>query len=97
MNTDYDDLIISLKDKIFKLIVLVNEEKTKNNVLLKNKEELELQLNDKKILIQQVEQKYENLKLGKIIDISGSEIHDAQIKINRIVREVDNCIALLNK
>lgn len=97
MNTDYDDLIISLKDKIFKLIVLVNEEKTKNNVLLKNKEELELQLNEKKLLIQQVEQKYENLKLGKIIDISGSEIHDAQIKINRIVREVDNCIALLNK
>jgi hypothetical protein len=97
MNTDYDDLIISLKDKIFKLIVMVNEEKTKNNVLLKNKEELELQLNEKKLLIQQVEQKYENLKLGKIIDISGSEIHDAQIKINRIVREVDNCIALLNK
>lgn len=97
MNTDYDDLIISLKDKIFKLIVLVNEEKLKNNVLLKNKEELELQLNEKKLLIQQVEQKYENLKLGKIIDISGSEIHDAQIKINRIVREVDNCIALLNK
>ncbi|MBI5541793.1 MAG: hypothetical protein HY951_17160 [Bacteroidia bacterium] len=76
---------------------MVNEEKTKNNVLLKNKEELELQLNEKKLLIQQVEQKYENLKLGKIIDISGSEIHDAQIKINRIVREVDNCIALLNK
>lgn len=97
MNTDYDDLIISLKDKIFKLIVLVNEEKTKNNVLLKNKEELELQLKEKKLLIQQVEQKYENLKLGKMIDISGSEIHDAQIKINRIVREVDNCIALLNK
>ena len=97
MNTDYDDLIISLKDKIFKLIVLVNEEKTKNNVLLKNKEELELQLNNKNLLIQQVEQKYENLKLGKMIDISGSEIHDAQIKINRIVREVDNCIALLNK
>jgi phosphopentomutase len=90
-------MIISLKDKIFKLIVLVNEEKTKNNVLLKNKEELELQLKEKKLLIQQVEQKYENLKLGKIIDISGSEIHDAQIKINRIVREVDNCIALLNK
>lgn len=97
MNTDYDDLIISLKDKIFKLIVMVNEEKTKNNVLLKNKEELELQLNEKSLLIQQVEQKYENLKLGRIIDISGSEIHDAQIKINRIVREVDNCIALLNK
>ncbi|PIP54494.1 MAG: hypothetical protein COX07_05040 [Bacteroidetes bacterium CG23_combo_of_CG06-09_8_20_14_all_32_9] len=96
MNTDYDNLIISLKDKIFKLIVLVNEVKNKNDVLLKNKGELESQLNEKKLLIQEVEQKYKNLKLGKIIDISGTDIRDARIKINKIVRDVDNCIALLN-
>ena len=96
MNTDYDNLIISLKDKIFKLIVLVNEVKNKNDVLLKNKGELESQLNEKKLLIQEVEQKYKNLKLGKIIDISGTDICDARIKINKIVRDVDNCIALLN-
>jgi len=96
MNIDYDNLIISLKDKIFKLIVLVNEVKNKNDVLLKNKGELESQLNEKKLLIQEVEQKYKNLRLGKIIDISGTDIRDARIKINKIVRDVDNCIALLN-
>lgn len=97
MNTEYDDLIISLKDKIFKLIVKVNDLKSQNNVLLKNKAELELQLNEKNKLISEVERKYENLKIGKLIDISGKEVSDARLKINRIVREVDNCIALLNK
>ncbi|OFX27957.1 MAG: hypothetical protein COS14_02240 [Bacteroidetes bacterium CG02_land_8_20_14_3_00_31_25] len=96
MNTEYDDLIISLKDKIFKLIVLVNELKNKNNVLLKNKAELEFQLNEKNKIISEVERKYKNLKIGKLIDISGKEVNDARLKINRIVREVDNCIALLN-
>jgi len=96
MNTEYDDLIISLKDKIFKLIVLVNELKNKNNVLLKNKAELEFQLNEKNKIISEVERKYKNLKIGKLIDILGKEVNDARLKINRIVREVDNCIALLN-
>jgi len=96
MNTEYDDLIISLKDKIFKLIVLVNELKNKNSVLLKNKAELEFQLNEKNKIISEVERKYKNLKIGKLIDISGKEVNDARLKINRIVREVDNCIALLN-
>jgi len=96
MNTEYDDLIISLKDKIFKLIVLVNELKNKNNALLKNKAELEFQLNEKNKIISEVERKYKNLKIGKLIDISGKEVNDARLKINRIVREVDNCIALLN-
>ena len=30
------------------------------------------------------------------IDAAGSN-HDAKIKVNRIVREIDKCIALLNK
>jgi len=51
MNTEYDDLIISLKDKIFKLIVLVNELKNKNSFLLKNKAELKFQINEKNKII----------------------------------------------
>lgn len=97
MDTENDDLIISLKDKIFKLIVMVNELKNKNNVLLKNKEEVELNLEEKIKNLSEIERKYENLKIGKLIDISGNEVNDARLKINRIVREVDNCIALLNK
>ncbi len=97
MNTENDNLIISLKDKLFKLIVMVNDLKNKNNVLLKNKAELEFQLSEKIKTISEIKRKYENLKIGKLIDISGNEVNGARLKINRIVREVDNCIALLNK
>jgi hypothetical protein len=97
MNSENDDLVNALKDKIFRLILLYEEEKRKNEVLSKDKEYLEVQLNEKITMAGELNQKYENLKIGKMIEITGSDIHDARIKINRIVREVDQCIALLNK
>lgn len=97
MEFEYDDLVNSLKDKIFKLIMMVENEKKKNEVLLKDKVYLEDQLKDVKIQLADIKTKYDNLKLGKMIEISGTDVYDARIKINRIVREVDQCIALLNK
>jgi len=97
MNSEYDDLVNSLKDKIFRLILLYEEEKRKNEVLLKDKDYFEVQMKEKMNQLEQMNQKYENLKLGKMMEITGSDVHDARIKINRIVREVDQCIALLNK
>lgn len=97
MNLEHDDLINSLKDKIFRLILLYEEEKKKNEVLSKDKDYLEVQVVETKKVMEELNLKYENLKLGKLMELTGTDIHDARIKINRIVREVDHCIALLNK
>jgi hypothetical protein len=37
------------------------------------------------------------LKLAKAIALTDDTSHDAKIKVNRIVREIDKCIALLNR
>ena len=42
-------------------------------------------------------QKYENLKLAKMLAASEEENKDAKSRIQKIVREIDKCIALLNK
>ena len=41
--------------------------------------------------------KYNKLKLAKRLLASSGDSHDAKIKINRIVREIDKCVALLNR
>jgi len=97
MNTEQDELVISLKEKIFKLILFINDLKNQNKVLLKNNLELENALSELMKSKNDINEKYEHLKLGKIIDVSGNEFDNARKKISRIVREVDNCIALLNK
>ena len=40
---------------------------------------------------------YESLKMAKTIAVSSGDAHDAKIKINKLVREIDKCISLLNK
>jgi transcription antitermination factor NusA-like protein len=44
-----------------------------------------------------LEQKYENLKLAKMLVASEDENKDAKNRIQKLVREIDKCIALLNK
>ncbi len=40
--------------------------------------------------------KYANLKLAKIISINDSEAKDTKQRLSKLVREIDKCIALLN-
>ncbi len=64
--------------------------KSVNNAL---KTEIEQLKEDKK----EIGTKFETLKLAKTIKMSSGDTQDAKIKINKIVREIDECIALMNK
>ena len=44
-----------------------------------------------------MQQKYENLKLARMLNVSDVESKDAKNRIQKLVREIDKCIALLNK
>jgi len=86
-----------LKNKVQKVFNLYERLKTQNAALLKEKNELEKKLKDKESEIEFLKNKHNKLKIAKSILASTGDKHDARIKINRIVREIDNCIALLNK
>lgn len=44
-----------------------------------------------------LEQKYENVKMAKMLVASDDNNKDAKSRIQKLVREIDKCIALLNK
>ena len=68
-------------------------------VALKNRvNELEAELQQEKSTSEALEQKYKVLKLAKSLE--GEQTGpgtDLKLKINEMVREIDKCIALLNK
>ena len=39
---------------------------------------------------------YQTLKQSKVLEVSGQDIDDTKQRINRLVREIDHCIDLLN-
>ncbi len=85
------------KEKVQKVLNLYQRLKKENAELLKQKNELKIQLKNKDAELDFLKNKYNKLKLAKSILASTGDKHDAKIKINSIVREIDKCIALLNK
>jgi phage shock protein A len=91
------NLLIEFKFKI-KQIISRNEklkqERDQQNQKLMNLEETIQQL---RLENSQLRQKYENLKIAKMLVASEDESKDAKSRIQKLVREIDKCIALLNK
>ncbi len=91
------EIVDSLKEKILILLTNYKTIKEENNKLKINNKELSEKLKQNKKETFELEEKYNNIKLAKTL-ISGSEdTHEAKLKVNRIVREIDKCIALLNR
>lgn len=96
MDDEYRNMINELKDKMKKLIDLYQKTQHEKIQLQENNNKLRNQLKQKEAEYTSLQEKYERLELAKSL-ASTESTHDAKIKINRIVREIDNCIALLNK
>ncbi len=90
-------LVGEFKGKLDKLINLYLRLK-KDKLLLSEensqmKEQIRLLILKNEDLVKQTE----DLKFAKSLLGAEDDSHGAKLKINRIVREIDNCIALLNK
>ncbi len=69
-----------------------------DNIILSNEvNKLNSELNIYKEKLEEIENKYNNLRLARSIADGDSNDKDVKLKLNRIIREIDNCIALLNK
>ena len=97
MSEDSLLLLDELKMKVHLLFGEVQKAERNNAVLAERIAEMDRQ---KKILEEQMEvltKKYENLKLAKALEAGYKDIRPARLKINKLVREIDKCVALLNE
>lgn len=93
-----DEIFSSLRQRIKSVIGLYEDQKSKNTVLLKKNEELNDRIALLENKLEDLDKKYENLKIAKVLSsVPGEEVHTTKLQVNRIVREIDKCIALLNR
>ena len=97
MDAASSDINNEIKQKIQVLVTAYERIKQENEVLLLRGQELQSQLDAKEQVIAELEERCSRLKLASALNGSDSDMHDAKIKVNRIVREIDRCIALLNR
>lgn len=90
-------LLRDFKVKLDKLIGLHQKMKAERQLHIEEKKRLNEQINLLTISNQDLNKKFEDLKFAKSLVGGNEDSHEAKIKINRLVREIDKCISLLNK
>ena len=92
----YEELKL-LNRKIDDLVSRFNSLKAECENLNTAKETLTLVLQDREIEMKELEKKYERVKLSGALLGDGENAIEAKKKITELVREIDKCIALLDR
>ena len=80
-----------------KLIEKYTQLKAEKKDLLQDNDALDAQLQEKQKQVVALQDKVKLMNISKSVDVSKQEVKETRLKINEYVREIDKCIALLNK
>ncbi len=97
MSVDQIYIVDELKYKINLLAEKLEDHRSVNSMLKSANMDLEDKIRDKELEIQELKQQNNTLKLSKAFVAGNGEPREARLQINKIVREIDRCIALLNR
>jgi len=92
----YEELKL-LNKKLDELLMRYEYLKNENQNLKKSEGELKEILQERENRIKELEIKYERIKLSGALLGDGGNAGEARKRINELVREIDRCVALLNR
>lgn len=96
MTRDEEILLHRFESRVRQLMDLCASLKKDNLGLRQQIQTLEEEMQAKKSEVETLQKQYADLKLAKIIDISDDDIKSTRSRINKMVHDIDKCIALLN-
>ena len=92
------NLVENIEKKVSKLIQLYHSVQKEKEEILTENNKLESDLSDKEKTIKRLEEKIKLLRITKSVSTQDDKRNkESRQKINEYVREIDKCIALLNK
>ena len=97
MTEEEKKLLNSFETQLRHLIYLHDELKRENAELKKLLENEKLKNEKVQAQYDELEVSYTNLKTATAISLHGSDVKETKLRLSKLVREVDKCIALLNE
>jgi predicted nuclease with TOPRIM domain len=95
MTAEEEKTIRLLETRTRQLILKFSQLKEENEELLNELVKKDTELQEVKKQNQLLEANYSNLKMAKMLAIGDTDLAAAKLRISRLVRDVDKCIALL--
>jgi len=97
MTEEQSKLISVFESRVRHLMFLCDDLKQKNSDLQLQMETLRQSYEILEEENKAVKNKYDNLKMARIISVKQDDFKGAKNRLSKLVREVDKCIALLNE
>ena len=97
MTEEEKKLLNSFETQLRHLIYLHDELKRENAELKKLLENEKLKNEKVQAQYDELEVSYTNLKTATAISLNGSDVKETKLRLSKLEREVDKCIALLNE
>jgi len=91
------NIVNNIEVKLGKLIAKYQQVRKEKLILQQENENFVASLKLKEIEILNLQEKVKLMNISKSVDTSKQEVKETRLKINEYVREIDKCIALLNK
>ena len=91
------NIINNIEVKVGKLVTKCSQLSVEKNNLQQNNDALNVQLQEKEKRIVTLQDKVKLMNISKSVDATKEDVKATRLKINEYVREIDKCIALLNK
>jgi len=92
----YEELVL-LNRKIDELVNNFSSLREENRDLKSRNEALKSKLQNREEELKELEKKYDRLKLSGALLGEGENASEAKRRINELMREIDKCIALLDR
>ena len=96
--TDEEKKLLSTFEARLRHLIYLHDELKRKNAELKQLLEEEKKENERILAeYKELERSYTNLKTATAISLNGSDVKETKLRLSKLVREVDKCIALLNE
>ena len=97
MTEDHKRLLAVFEVRVRDLMALCDSRKRKIDELLVMLDQKEKELRQAREMVEELCGKCDNMLMAKIISANEEEMKNARMRLSRLVREVDKCIALLTE
>lgn len=95
MTAEEEKTIHLLETRTRQLILKFEQLKRENAELLDDLVAKDTELETARQRIKKLEADYANLKMARMLTLGDGDVNQAKQRVNRLVRDVDKCIALL--
>lgn len=97
MTEDHKRLLAVFDVRVRDLMALCDQQKRKIDGLTHALGLRDEELRQAKHMIEELNTKCDNMLTARIVSVNEGEMRNAKMRLSKLVREVDKCIALLNE